>query len=251
MAGVIDGELSALNVPNRMAFVERLLAKGDIEGAKSELAELKTALGQYRTIAAKELVKPNAPQVDSQKAELDQREFKLWTQETAAPINASKTQAIKSEMKQYLPKGETLDDETYGAVEIHALRYLDELLKADPNFSPTFNSFIENRDREGLTKFMQSKLKEMLPSKAGKMGPVEKAVKLFFRGTTKIAPKPTTAAPTKPVQAAPKGWERVSADKAPAPYDIDKARTPFEMSMQKAAILKNGKRVFWGQSAPA
>jgi hypothetical protein len=258
IAGIIAADLAGQNVINRLGFVNRLLAKGDVEGVKEEIAAITEGLKQYETIANE---KPRAadpsPQDDQRQKDLDNREFKLWTDETARPINAAKTQAIKNELKQYT-KDQQIDDDTYEALEAQCLRYVNELLHKDPNFAPTFNTFVENRDREGITRFMASKLKEVLPSKVvngeKRMGPVERAYKLFFKGSAKPAPKPGAqpgkggAQPPKP---APKGWERISPDKAPQPHEIDRARTPFEMSFQRAAVLRNGKKVFWGDQAPA
>ena len=262
-AGVIDGELQSGNIFGRLAFIDRLLAKNDVEGVKAELTGIKDFLGQYKALAAKKIETPAAdPKAQAHEAELNTREHRLWVQESSGPINREKTAALKLAVQQYVPKGETLDEDTLAAIEVHVNRFLDPLLQQDPNFAATFKSFETNRDAEGMKKFILAKVKELLPSKTVNgqkvMGPAEKAVRLFFRGAPKAAPKPGTgqAANGQQVkpngqQAAPKGWEKVSPEKAPAPFDIDKGRTPFEMSMQKAAILKNGKRVFWGDKAPA
>lgn len=257
-AGVIQGELESGNVLGRLAFIDRLLAKNDVEGVKAELAGIKDFLGQYKEIANKRLETPAANPADkTRENELNSREHRLWVQETSGPINRDKTSAIKTAVQQYVPKGETLDDETLAAIEVHVNRFLEPLLQEDPNFAATFKSFETNRDAEGMKKFLLSKVKELLPSKnvQGKavMGPAEKATKLFFRG----APKPGQQQQQRPGQQQrpqappPKGWEKVAADKAPAPHEIDKDRTSFEMSFGKSAILKNGKKVFWGDKAPA
>lgn len=259
MAGIIHSELQSANVLPTLGFVTRLLAKGDVEGAKAELANVATYLGQYEKIAAKklEVPAPNA-QDKTRENELDTREHRVWVQETSGPINREKTSAIKAVVQQYVPKGETLDEETLSAIEVHVNRFLDPLLQQDPNFAETFKAFESNRDAEGMKKFLLAKIKELLPSKnvGGKsvMGPAERATKLFFRGAAKPTPKPGAGAPgARPGAAAvvPKGWEKVSPDKAPAPHDIDREKTSFEMSFAKAAVLKNGKKVFWGDKAPA
>ena len=257
-AAVIDGELAGMNIEGRLGFIDRLLAKNDVEGVKAELASIKADLGQYKGIAAKKIETPAAdPNAANERAQLDAREHQIWVQENSGPINREKTALIKSAVTQYLPKGEILTDETLEAIELHVNRFLDPLLQADPNFAATFKAFEQNRDAAGMKKFILSKVKELLPSKTSGgqtvMGPAEKATKLFFRGAPKSAPRAAAGRPGAgtPPPPAPKGWERISPDKAPSPFDIDKAKTPFEMSMAKAAVLKNGKKVFWGDKAPA
>lgn len=252
MAGILHNTLQSSNVLNTLGFVSRLLAKGDTAGAIEELksiTEWATSIGELAK--SKPAETRTDPAIDQRAQQLEQREMQLWINETATPINNAKTQAIKAELKQYV-KDQQIDDETYDALEGQCLRFLNQLLNADPNFATTFDAYVKNRDREGVTKFMQSKLKELLPSKPGKMGPVERAYKLFFRGAP-AKPKPgQQQRPNQQQQKpAPKGWERIASDKAPQPHEIDKAQTSFEMSFAKAAILKNGKRVFWGEQPPA
>jgi hypothetical protein len=249
MAGIISSELAQLNVLNRLGFVSRLLAKGDSEGVKEEIAAIAKDLEQYGAIAAEKPKLETKPAGRDLTKDLEEREFRLWVEETARPINQAKSLAIKNELKQYL-KGQELDDETYEAIEAQALRYLDALLKSDPGFAPTFNSFVENRDREGMTRYMQTRLKELLPSRNGKTGPVERAFKLFFRN---VAPKSVTRLAQKPAAAAKpaaKGWEKIDPAKAPQPHEIDRDKTPWEMRFAKAAILKDGRKVYWGSAAP-
>lgn len=258
-AGVIQGELDSGNIFGRLAFVDRLLAKNDVEGVKAELAGIKEFLGQYKEIANKKIEAAAVdPKAATRETELNSREHQLWVRETSGPINMEKTAAVKAAVAQYVPKGETLDEDTLAAIEVHVNRFLEPLLAQDPDFAATFKSFETNRDAEGMRKFLLGKVKEMLPSKTvqGKpvMGPAEKAVKLFFRGAPKAAARPgAAAAAARPGAAAvaPKGWVKVAPDKAPAPHDIDRDKTSFEMSFAKAAILKNGHKVFWGDKAPA
>jgi hypothetical protein len=258
-AQMIDGELQTGNIFGRLAFIDRLLAKNDVEGVKAELKGITDFFSQYKTIAAKKIEEAAPdPKAATREKELDSREHQLWVQESAGPINREKTSLVKAAVQQYIPKGETLDEETLAAIEVHVNRFLDPLLQADPNFGPTFKTFEQNRDAEGMKKFLLAKVKELLPSKnvQGKavMGPAEKAVRLFFRQAPKPGPKPGAGQPGNKggqQSPAPKGWIKIAADKAPQPHEIDKAQTSFEMSFAKAAILKDGRKVFWGDKAPA
>lgn len=255
MAGIMVATFQSGNIGGKLNFATRLIAKGDTEGAAAEIKDIADWVAGIDQLA-KTQPKPveRDPQLDQRERELQAREDQQWVSQTASDVNTFKTSAIKKELAQYA-KGAQIDDETYQAIEDQALKYLNSILMADPNFAKTFNSYVEHKDRDGVVKYMKSRLQELLPSKAGKMGPVEKAYKLFFRGgTSSTTPKPKppqAAAGTKgaPAAAPPAGWVKVG--KAPSPAEIDMKASPFEMRFKQAAVLKSGKKVFWGANAPA
>lgn len=252
MAGIMVATMQSANVLGTLNFASRLLAKGDAEGAAAELKAITDWIGGIDQIAKSQPKAPEkAPELDQRAQQLQKQEDELWANQTAVEINGFKSSAIKKELAQYI-KGQQLDDDTAEALEERALKNVNALLMADPKFMPTFKAYCDNKDTDGVTKYMKSRLQELLPSKNGKPGPVEKAYKLFFRGATPPASKPRPAAAGKPGPAAvqvPKGWEKVA--KAPAPHEIDMRLSPFEMRFKQAAILKNGKKVFWGANAPS
>lgn len=248
MAGIFTSTLAGMNVTANLHMLTQALEMGNTEYAKKILGAVNTSLEALNTTArTKPAASAKAPDQDARGAELDSREAKIWINETAAPINAAKTLAIKSELKQYL-KGTEIDDETYGALEAQTLKYLDELLKQDPNFGPTFNKYIQAHDRAGITRYMQSKISELLPSQGGKPGPVERAYKLFFRGAAPKAAKPAAAAApgAAPVKAAP-GWTRVA--QGPEPNEIAPGQHDRIFDHQ-AAVLRDGRKVYWGKNPP-
>ena len=252
MAGVFMATMQGANVLGTLNFASRLLAKGDAEGAAAELKAITDWVGGIDQLAKSQPKAPEkAPELDQREKDLQAREDQQWANQTAGEVNTFKTSAIKKELSQYL-KGQQLDDETYEAIEGQALKYLNSLLMADPKFMPTFKAYCDNKDTEGVSKYMKSRLQELLPSKNGKPGPVEKAYKLFFRGGATPPAKPRPAAGGKPgatpAAQVPQGWAKVA--KAPAPHEIDMRQSPFEMRFKQAAVLKSGKRVFWGANAP-
>ncbi len=248
MAGVIERTMQNAGITQTLGFISRLLAKGDTEGANAELqgvSEWLKGLGEL----SKKKVEPAQPQVDQRGTELDQREAKLFESEVAGELNPARQAMIRKEAKNLLPKGVELDDETFEAIDAQVQRNADKIIMADPNFIKKFGAYMEAKDKAGLVAFMKQRLNDVLPSANGKQGAVEKAVKLFFRGAPTPRPTPKPAAtPGKPA-AQPQGWVKLAA--GPAPHDIDHVKSSFEMKMQKQAILKDGRKVFWGDRIPA
>lgn len=249
MAKVIDATLQQSNVASTLFMLDRALAMKDYasaEGFAKGLQEWVSGIGQTAKKAPE--VKAANPQIDQREAQLAEREHAQWTNETAGPINSAKTAAIRKEMAQYA-KGTELDADTFDAFQNQVHVYLDQLLKADPQFIPTFEKYMAAKDRAGITAFMQSKVEQLLPSRNGKPGPVERAWKLFNRGAS---PKPVAKAAARSVGASPaaqpaQGWTKVA--KAPdrdliAPNQFD------SIFKHQAAQLKTGQKVFWGPNAP-
>jgi len=251
MCNVIMSTFQSAGVVASLRYLDRALQMKDVEGAQGLAKEIGDWVKAIED-TAKSQPKPveKDPALDARKAELDSREFSLWVNDTASKINTFKSSAIRKELGQYL-KGTQVDDETYEAIEGQTLKYLDQLLNSDPQFKPTFEAYVNAKDREGVTRFIQSKLQELLPSKPGKPGPVEKAHKLFFRGAAPaVRPKPVAAAkPGQPAAAAPKGWVKIG--QAPKPHEIDGNKSPFEMRFNQQAILRDGRRVYWGDRIPS
>lgn len=251
-SGMILGSMQAAGVFASLHYLDRAVKAGDKEGGLQLLADINKFIQELDT-AAKSKPKQDQqnPALDSREQALSQREEKLFIRDAATEINSEKSALIRKELAQYL-NGQQVDDETYGAMEREIHRHLDQLLTADPTFTNTFNSYVENKDKEGLKQFMLSKVRELLPSKNGKPGPTEKAYKLFFRGpVTKPKPKPPAGAkPNGNTPPPPQGWTKVTT--APNIKDIDMNASPFEMRFNKAAVLKgSGKKVFWGDKPPA
>lgn len=264
-ANLIVTTLNSAGVGHKLAFVNRLISMGDKEGAAAELKTITDWIGTIDTLAKTpvEAATSKNPQLDAREQRIQQQEDQIWSERTSTPINNFRTTLIRSEAKQYLPKDAkgvllALDDETAEAIDAEVQRRADKILMADPDFVKKFGAYTQAKDAKGLQAYMKQKLTEVLKSRPGKPGPIEQATRLFFRGTA--APKPTPGqkggakpgAGQKPGQAAqPQGWTKISADKAPQPHEIDRHATSFEMGMAKQAVLKSGKRVYWGESVPA
>lgn len=250
MAKVIDATLQQSNVASSLFMMERALAMKDyasVDALVKGIQEWVSGIGQTAKKAPE--AKPANPQIDQREAQLAEREHAQWTNETAGPINSAKTAAIRKEMAQYA-KGTELDADTFDAFQNQVHVYLDQLLKADPQFIPTFEKYMAAKDRAGITSFMQSKVEQLLPSRNGKPGPVERAWKLFNRGAS---PKPSVKAAARPVGASPaaqpsQGWTKVAA--APQPHEMARIDQFENVARYKAATLANGKKVYWGAQPP-
>lgn len=264
-AELITSTLRSSGVQHNLAFLNRLIASGDREGAAAELKSVTDWIASIDTLAKSQpaAAPGKDPQLEARERNIQQQEDQLWSQQTAGPINAHRASLIRSEAKQYLPKdakGATiaLDDETAEAIEAEVQRRADKILMGDPDFVKKFQAYTAAKDSKGLQAYMKQKLADVLKSRPGKPGPIEQATKLFFRGVGQAAkPKPGQKPGQKPAAAAgqraaaPQGWTKVHPDKAPQPHEIDRTQTSFEMQMQKQAVLKNGKRLYWGDAAPS
>ena len=257
MSQVIQNTLVQSGVRQNLQFLNRLISAGDKEGASNLLKEVTDWMAAVEETSKKPVAEPEKPQTDNRQAELDERESKLWANETAGQVNPFRASLIRKEAQQYLPKGAELDDETFEALDRQIQVYMDKELVADPNFLKSFAAYADAKDTAGIVAFMKQKLQDLMPSRparngqAAKMGPVEKAVKLFFRGATPAKAKPAagTGAAKPAGGAAPlKGWEKIG--KPPAPHEIDHTQSPYEMKVNQQAILKSGKKVYWGNQIP-
>ena len=254
-ANLISNTLSQSNVRSALHYLDRAIQMKDGDAAASLVKEINQWVKQIDESAqAAPAEEVKDPKVTQRESAIADREAKLWINETATPINSMKTAAIRKELAQYT-KGVDLDADTFEAFERQTHVYLNALLMADPTFAPTFQRYVDAQDRAGLSAFVESKVKQYLPSqpgtngKAGTMGPVERAYKLFHRGA---APKPgaKAAAAVPGAPAAPRpapGWTKVA--KAPEPHEM--MPNQFDSVFKhKAAVLKSGKKVFWGAQAP-
>lgn len=259
-ADLISRTLNNAGAHHTLSFLQRAINAGDKEAALELLTEYNNFLGSIDQLAKTKPKEAAAPQDDAFKQReqrVAQQETQIWAQQTAIPINSWRSDFIRKEAVQYLPKGVVMDDDLAAAIERQTTNYLDEILGTDDDWKRTFGSYAEAKDTPGLTAYVKSKLPQILKSGANKQGPIEKATKLFFRGAAKPAPKPVPngVKPNgdKPQNQAPASrvWQKVSPDQAPKPHEIDREKTTFEMGMAKQAVLKSGKRIYWGQNAPA
>jgi hypothetical protein len=256
MAQVLRNTLVQSGVKQNLGFLNRLISAGDKDGATALLKEVTDWMAAVDDTAQKAPVAPQKdPKVDDRNKSLDDRESKIWANETAGQINPFRASLIRKEATQYLPKGAELDDETFEALDRQISVYMDKEFAADPDFIKTFAAYSEAKDTAGLVAYMRQKLETVLRSQPGrngqpaKMGPVERAVKLFFRGATP-AKKAPVAGTVKPGAAAQpqKGWTKVAA--GPKPHEIDRTQSDFGMIAKQQAILKDGKKVYWGNQIP-
>lgn len=258
MCSLFHTTLQNSGILSNLKFLERATALGDKEGAAGILKEIGDwAASLDATAKSKPEPKTANPQNDQRATELEERESKLWANEVASRVNPERERQIRTLAKQYIPKGVEMDGEDYEALDRLVQGYMDAELRADPEFVKTFSAYAEAKDTPGIEQFMKTKLAAILASqparngKPAKMGPVERAVKRLFRGATpapKVAPK-AAAKPGQQQAAPPQGWTKVAA--APKESEIDLKASPFEMRFKEGAVLKNGKKVFWGGAAPA
>lgn len=261
-ADLITSTLKASGAKHTLAYLGRLIASGDRDGATAELKAFTDWVESIEGLAKKprEAAAQPDPALTARENKVKEQEQQIWQERTSTPINNFRSSFIRKEAAQYMPKGTTLDDETAEAIDAEAQRRADRILMADNDFIKTFSAYVEARDDKGLQAYMKQKIQEVMKSRAGANGkntpgPIEQATKLFFRGVTpkQVTPKAGTTPGTKTgeqqrQQPAAQGWKKVNP---PKPSEIDHQKTPFEMKMKKQAYLTDGRKVYWGTEVPA
>jgi hypothetical protein len=200
--------------------------------------------------------KPAAPAVDPKAAENQQAQAKLAEEQKQFFL-----QKVSDELTSHTGKKITenltslkrqVPETGRGVFDKQVEDTLWAKMAAEPNFNVKKNAFIANKDRAGLIGFLQSRAEQYFKDA------VETVHKRLYGNATlgaqKPKPKPTVAANgakpgTNGTQSAAKGWVKVSPD-----FDasqIDRRATPErDIVFGKKAILKDGRKVYWGDKIP-
>lgn len=254
MSGIIVATLNQNQFGNNEARAIDFLDMKDpdksdpvIQKAIALLSENQKSLAGWDQFAKS---KPKAPEVDPNaaanakaKADLDQREAKMFASGVTRDLDVFSGNKITSELaqsKKNVPESArpVFDKQVVDAVWVK--------MRAEANFTPKFKALMANKDHAGVLKFLQSR------SDAHYTEAVDQAYKRLY-GTAKFAgaPKPKPAAGAKPgapgAPKAPAGWVKFN----PPPHLIDrKATNERDMVIEKKAVLIDGRKVYWGNKIP-
>ncbi|HEY2496558.1 MAG TPA: hypothetical protein VGK24_05775 [Candidatus Angelobacter sp.] len=267
MSGVIIGTLNQNQITGD---ISRAIDYIEMEAQKSPLVTkaldlIKGALGKVDKIAQFAQSKPKAPErnpgqdaIDQRDRDVKQKETTLFVKELSGDVDGFTNPKIDAELKKLL-KGKPITDGAKNVFFTKVRKVVADKLRAQPKFLEKYNALIDARSRDGAYKFLTTRMDPLLfPSLDGKdRGAIEQVFEeLYGKATLGSGTKKKVVTPAgKPASGAPagkvEGWIKVSPDKAPKPDEIDKKRTPFEMGFRKQAILKNGKKVYWGDKVPS
>ena len=232
---------SALNL---LWMADQSLALGNPEQAKAIIGQLQEwAKGFGRTAATPPKPRETAPNADKDRADklqqqLQQQEQSSFDQSVGTAVEAFAESKMEAAIAPFI-KGKSLTEGQRETLNAKVISNLMKRLTADKQFIEARERYTAAKDKNGLVQMSKAKIEALLPTE------VKDAYRWLFGGS---APKQSTA-PSKPsngTAASPtaKPWIKVAS--VPNPHEVDPA-TPFEMKRWSSAILKDGRRVYWGQ----
>jgi hypothetical protein len=238
------GIVSDLN----MAF--SMLRLNNPEATKEGIAALQRVGAWINGVGNKALKAPEKPAVDPKLAKeqesIDQQKAQLFNQEFSTDFGSWRNKQINDEVAK-ISNGRQLNDYQMKTLGDRVVSDIRDILTSDPDYMKDLQRLYGSRDKAELLKFTKARTSKLLPEAT------KKAFRSLFSnpsgkkpGVKKVTPISTAPGATQPV----KGWQKVAADKAPAPDAINSKLTTFEMKFRKQAILKDGTKVFWGNTAP-
>jgi hypothetical protein len=232
----------------QMWMAEQSLAMGNTEQAAAILKNLQEwGRGFSRAATAPAKQPDTAPNADRERAEQLQRQLQEKERESfdgsvGQAVESFADQKIESAVAPYI-KGRTLPDGQRETLRAKVVQNLMSRLQADQQFVAARSRYTEARDRDGLVQMSKAKIEALLPTAA------KEAHRWLFGGApaSKPAAVKTAASPggAAPATNGQKPWIKVA--KMPGIGEVDGDRTPFEMKMKSSAVLKDGRRVYWGQ----
>jgi hypothetical protein len=259
MAGIIVATLNQNQFGNNLARAVDFLEMQDpdksnhvIQKVIALLGDGQKALAGWAKFASE---KPPAPQVDpnaeknaqeARKLEADKQKFFL--QGINKDLNTFSDNRITKELTQ-LKK--TVPESARPVFNQQVIDTVWAKMRAESNFAVKYRAYVANKDHAGLLQFLQSR------SDAHYTDAVDSTYKRLY-GTTKFAgqKKADPVPGTKPGangavnngQKPAAGWVKM-ANVDPAQIDR-KLTSERDIVIGKKAVLKDGKKVYWGEKIP-
>lgn len=234
----------------------KMLKLNNPEATKVAIESLEKVAGWVNGVGKIALKAPEKPAVDPKIAEqqrnIDTQNTQIFNEKFSNQFGAWRNNRIKEEISSVLPKGKSLTPVQMQTLGNWAVSAMKDILTADEDYVSKLDKYYGARDMSELLKFTKSRTDKLIKTS------VSKGYRELFSNfgvVKKMAPqtdktiKPDTGTTTKsgPVI---EGWTKVEASKAPTPQEIDNNKTTFEMKFAQQAILKTGKKVYWGNKTP-
>lgn len=247
------GVVASLNLAAKMINLGTPEAYKLATDAFNEVVAWANKIGEMAATA------PKAPAIDPKIAEqqkaVNDEKAQVFNDRFGSVFGSWRNQEIRNQVQAIAPKDKKFSDYQMTALGNGVISEIQRILTQDSEYLKTlerlYNSGLANRSMDELLKFTKSRNQKLLPDA------VRKVYKQLFSegtlGTKKVAAttaKPGEKQPAGTVTPPVKGWVKVSQEKAPAPDEIDNVKTTFKMKFAKQAILKNGRKVFWGDKVP-
>lgn len=260
MGQIIVSALQEGGVVSDLRMAMQLFSLNTPESIKLGNDSLNKAVGYLNSIneiATKTPEKPKVdPQIAQQQQQIDSERTKIFNDRFSDRFVSWRNPEILKNLSELSPKGKQFSDTQRSFFVRGVVEHIKNVLSADSDYNKSLERIYNTRNVEDLLKFTKSRAEKLLPEAA------KKVYRELFTETTLGGKKPAQQVakpgqqPLKPGaqpgnQPQNKGWLKVSADKAPKPDDIDNKKTDFGMKFKKAAILKSGQKVYWGERPPA
>lgn len=253
MAGIIVATLNQNQFGNNLARAVDFLEMKDpdksdpvIQKVMALLGEGQKALTGWATFASS---KPKAPEVDPRAAEnakataeLEEKQTKFFIQGVAREFDGFSDTKISGALTAI--KAKPLNPEARKVFDNLVRKDIAKQLEAQPNFTQKYGALIANRDHAGAMKLLQSRADSLFHDA------VNKTYKYLYGEAKLGAKKPAVAAagkPGAPPQKPAAGWVKFNP---PADLIDRKATAERDIVFAKKAILKDGRRVYWGDKIP-
>lgn len=229
----------------------KMLALNNPDATKLGVEALQKVAGWVNSVGKIAQKPPQKAQIDPQIAQqtkdLENQRAQIFNEKFSSDFGSWRDVQIRDQVKSIAPSAK-LNEYQLTTLGNRVIQEMQSVLKADATYLKDLERIYNSRDMAALLKFTKSRAQKVLPEV------VKKTYRQLF-GTQAVVKKPVTSA--KPAQAAagagtqqPAGWEKIEASKAPSPDEIDGKLTDFKMKFNKQAILRSGRRVYWGDRVP-
>lgn len=247
VANIVSRTLEGAGLGNHLYLLNEMMAMKNYDRAAEMVQQLaqwtKQTLESGRN--APQVKRPEQKTPDAREQQLAEREQKLFNQEVGTQYDRFRAPLMKAEMAKY-PRFKEADNLTAQTAQKEILALIAQRSDADPAFLARFDRYYAARDSQGLLKLAQSQFKALLPDAVRRVH--AKMSRNVGNGRSQQAAKPQQRTAQAPQQVST-AWTKVSS--VPRPDDVDRMRTTREMIFSESAVLKNGRRVYWGNSAPS
>jgi hypothetical protein len=182
---------------------------------------------------------------DERETRIQQQETQLFDREVGISVEPKGDALMAKELRPFL-KGTEMNDRTKAVFKREVMAELRTIADKDANFKTNFERLYAARDKAGIDRLTMSMYGQHMAAV------VKKVHGELFRTTSFAGQKKPVAAKlaadtSKPVQ----GWVKVAARPNPQDLNSSKTGTTYEMIRAGGAILKDGRKVFWGEKPPA
>jgi hypothetical protein len=259
MAQVMVAAMQEGGVVANLNMAIQLFGLGTPEAIKLGNEALGKATGYLNSvneIAAKAPEKPKVdPQIAQQQQQIETERTKIFNDRFADRFSSWRNPEIARNLSELAPKGKQFSDYQRSVFVSGVIEELKRVLTSDDDYTRSLERVYNTKNLEDLFKFTKSRAEKLIPEAS------KKVYRQLFTESTLGGKKPVTQVQkpgqqaAKPgvaagAQAANKAWAKIA--QGPKPDDIDRTKTDFKMiALGKSAILKDGRKVYWGDRAPA